>query len=62
VDPGGSRQGGRRKITVAGPPDGTLPDGDVSCPAGASAAEEQARAEDPVRQRALKELKPRLRR
>ena len=42
--------------------DGTLPDGDVSCAAGAATAEEQARAEDPVRQRALEELKRRLRR
>ena len=41
---------------------GTLPDGDVSCPAGAATAEEQARAEDPVRRWALEELKRRLRR
>jgi pimeloyl-ACP methyl ester carboxylesterase len=42
--------------------DGTLPDGDVSCGASALTAEEQARAEDPVRQRALEEMKRRVRR
>ena len=68
VDQGGhtvyttTPNGCANQIATAFLADGTLPDGDVSCAAGASAAEEQARAEDPVRQRALEELKRRLRR
>jgi pimeloyl-ACP methyl ester carboxylesterase len=68
VDQGGhtvyttTPNGCANEIATAFLADGTLPDGDVSCPAGAATAEERARAEDPVRQRALEELKRRLRR
>jgi len=68
VDQGGhgvytlTPNGCANQIATAFLADGTLPDGDISCPAGASAAAEQALAEDPVRQRALEELKRRVRR
>jgi pimeloyl-ACP methyl ester carboxylesterase len=68
VDQGGhtvyatTPNGCANQIATAFLADGTLPEGDVSCPAGALTAEEQARAEDPVRQWALEELKRRVRR
>jgi pimeloyl-ACP methyl ester carboxylesterase len=67
VDQGGhtvyatTPNGCANQIATAFLVDGTLPD-DVSCPAGTSAEAEAARAEDPVRQRAIEELMRRVRR